>query len=153
MASQQPPQLVSNLLLPELERQLKEDQNLWPNVKGLFIVTVTKKKKAAATWYLLLQGKDVMPLITASEEDARAGVKGKIRTVKVQVDDADLLNFITGGMTGVKAYMTGKIKVKGDLLLAQRLEEVFEKLGGRERAIDFIKNNEQALALTNKSKL
>lgn len=35
-------------------------------------------------------------------------------------------------MTGVKAYMTGKIKVKGDLLLAQRLEEVFEKLGGRE---------------------
>ncbi|KAK4509880.1 uncharacterized protein ATC70_007184 [Mucor velutinosus] len=153
MASQQPPQLVSNLLLPELERQLKEDQNLWPNVKGLFIVTVTKKKKAAATWYLLLQGKDVMPLITASEEDARVGVKGKIRTVKVQVDDADLLNFITGGMTGVKAYMTGKIKVKGDLLLAQRLEEVFEKLGGRERAIDFIKNNEQALAMTNKSKL
>lgn len=50
MTSQQPPQLVSNLLLPELERQLKEDQNLWPNVKGLFIVTVTKKKKAAATW-------------------------------------------------------------------------------------------------------
>lgn len=35
-------------------------------------------------------------------------------------------------MTGVKAYMTGKIKVKGDLLLAQRLEEIFEKLGGRE---------------------
>lgn len=35
-------------------------------------------------------------------------------------------------MTGVKAYMTGKIKVKGDLLLAQRLESVFESLGGRE---------------------
>lgn len=48
--SQQVPQLVSNLLLPELERQLKEDKNLWPSVKGLFIVTVTKKKKAAATW-------------------------------------------------------------------------------------------------------
>lgn len=35
-------------------------------------------------------------------------------------------------MTGVKAYMTGKIKVRGDLILAQRLEEVFEKAGGRE---------------------
>lgn len=44
------PQLVSNLLLPELERQLKEDPKLWPNIKGLFIVTVTKKKKARATW-------------------------------------------------------------------------------------------------------
>lgn len=50
MSAVKPPQLVSNLLLPELERQLKEDQNLWPNVKGLFIITVTKKKKAAATW-------------------------------------------------------------------------------------------------------
>lgn len=28
--------------------------------------------------------------------------------------------------------MTGKIKVKGDLFLAQKLEEIFEKLGGRE---------------------
>lgn len=49
--TQQQPQLISNLLLPELERQLKEDKNLWPNLKGLFIVTVTKKRKAAATWY------------------------------------------------------------------------------------------------------
>jgi hypothetical protein len=47
------PQLVSNLLLPELERQLKEDPKLWPNIKGLFIITVTKKRKAAATWYIL----------------------------------------------------------------------------------------------------
>lgn len=44
--------LVSNLLLPELERQLKEDKNLWPNVKGLFIVTVTKKKKPQAKWFV-----------------------------------------------------------------------------------------------------
>ncbi|KAG2201419.1 hypothetical protein INT47_001468 [Mucor saturninus] len=146
-------QLISDLLLPELERQLKADKDLWPNVKGLFIVTVTKKKKAKATWYLVLQGNEVLPLITSSEAAARESVQGKIRKVKIQIDDNDLLNFITGGMTGVKAYMTGRIKVKGDLLLAQRLEEVFEKLGGRERAIDFIKNSEEAKALTNKSKL
>lgn len=47
--------------------------------------------------YLVLQGNEIKPLITANEEEARAGVQGKIRTVKVQVDDADLLNFITGG--------------------------------------------------------
>jgi putative sterol carrier protein len=28
--------------------------------------------------------------------------------------------------------MTGKVKVKGDLLLAQRLEEAVEKMGARE---------------------
>lgn len=32
---------------------------------------------------------------------------------------------------GVKAYMTGRIKVRGDLLLAQQLEQVFEKANGR----------------------
>lgn len=35
-------------------------------------------------------------------------------------------------MTGVKAYMVGRIKVRGDLVLAQRLEEVFERAGGRD---------------------
>lgn len=45
----------------------------------------------------MLQGNEVMPLITSSEETARAGVQGKIRSVKIQVDDADLVNFITGG--------------------------------------------------------
>lgn len=46
------PELVSSLLLPELERQLKEDKSLWPNIKGFFIVTVTKNKKARAKWYV-----------------------------------------------------------------------------------------------------
>ena len=34
-------------------------------------------------------------------------------------------------MTGLKAYMTGRIKIRGDLLLAQQLEQVFEKADGR----------------------
>ncbi|KAI7857569.1 hypothetical protein BDC45DRAFT_435334 [Circinella umbellata] len=124
--------LASELLLPELERQLKEEPELWPNLKG----------------------KEVMPLITDDEEKARSSAKTKVRVVKIQVEDSDLVNFITGGMTGVKAYMTGKIKVRGDLMLAQRLEEVFEKAGGRKRALDFIKENDQLRALAGgKSKL
>lgn len=38
-------------------------------------------------------------------------------------------------MTGVRAYMSGKLKVRGDLMLAQRLEEVFNKTGGQEVSI------------------
>ncbi|KAG1150718.1 hypothetical protein G6F37_011015 [Rhizopus arrhizus] len=147
------PELVSSLLLPELERQLKEDKSLWPNIKGFFIVTVTKNKKPRAKWYLLFQGNEISPVITSSEEEARKEMKGKVRTVQVQLDDYDLITFITGGLTGIKAYMTGRIKVKGDLLLAQKLEEVFKKMGGRERAMDFIKQNEPAFTTIVKSKL
>ncbi|KAL1932607.1 hypothetical protein VTP01DRAFT_8285 [Rhizomucor pusillus] len=138
--------LAAELLLPELERQIRAEKDLWPNFKGLFILNITKKRKVVATWYLLLQGKDVMPLITDDEEKARNSAKGKVRTVKIQVDDSDLINLVTGGMTGIKAYMSGKIKVRGDLMLAQRLEEVFDKANGRERAMEFIRNNEQALS-------
>jgi len=62
--------------------------------------------------------------------------------------------------------MVGRIKVRGDLVLAQRLEEVFERAGGRDvglkynlpnvanllstkRALEFIKNNEDLMALAN----
>ncbi|KAG2233880.1 hypothetical protein INT48_005221 [Thamnidium elegans] len=131
--------LMADLMLPELERQLAEDDTLWPNVKGLYIITVTKKRKPTATWYLLLQGNDVQPVITADQAKARAATRGKVRTVKIQIEDSDLL-------TGVKAYMVGRIKVRGDLVLAQRLEEVFEKAGGKERALEFIKKNETLLS-------
>jgi hypothetical protein len=43
--------LIANLILPELDRQLAQDDSLWPNVKGLFIITVTKRKRPAAIWY------------------------------------------------------------------------------------------------------
>ena len=45
--------LASELLLPELERQLKEEPELWPNLKGLFILTIAKKRKPMAVWYVL----------------------------------------------------------------------------------------------------
>ena len=41
-------------------------------------------------------------------------------------------------MTGVKAYMTGKIKVRGDLILAQKLEDIFEKAGGRDVSVKWL---------------
>jgi hypothetical protein len=48
--------LFADLILPEIENQLNENDALWPNVKGLFVIAVTKKRKPAATWYLVLQG-------------------------------------------------------------------------------------------------
>jgi hypothetical protein len=39
----------------------------------------------------------VIPVITSNEEEARNATKSKIRIVKIQVEDGDLVNFITGG--------------------------------------------------------
>ncbi|CAO3699740.1 unnamed protein product [Rhizopus microsporus] len=145
--------LVADVLLPEIEKQLIQDDSLWPNIKGLYVIHVTKKKQPVATWYLLLQGNTVQPIITTHKDMIKRAKVFKVKTIKIQVEDHDLLNFITGGLTGVKAYMAGRIKVRGDLVLAQKLEEVFEKAGGRERAIEFMKNNEDFFKKTNTSSL
>ncbi|KAJ2961368.1 hypothetical protein NQZ79_g3343 [Umbelopsis isabellina] len=155
--------LLSTLFMPELQRQLSEDKSLWPNIKGLFVITVNKRKKPQAKWYLLFQGSVATklsypaffePIITMDGDSAKAKAKAaKVRTVSIAVDDADLVNFVTGGMTGVRAYMSGKLKVRGDLMLAQKLEEVFNKTGGQERALDFLKKNEKQINAITKAKL
>ncbi|CEG84022.1 hypothetical protein RMATCC62417_17878 [Rhizopus microsporus] len=145
--------LIADVLLPEIEKQLIQDDSLWPNIKGLYVIHITKKKQPVATWYLLLQGNTVQPIITTHKDMVKRAKVFKVKTIKIQVEDHDLLNFITGGLTGVKAYMAGRIKVRGDLVLAQKLEEVFEKAGGRERAIEFMKNNEDFFKKTNTSSL
>ncbi|CAO3597088.1 unnamed protein product [Absidia cylindrospora] len=66
----------------------------------------------------------------------------KTETVKIRIEDSDLLNFITGGLTGIKGYVSRRIKIKGDLVLAQKLNILFDKAGGRERALDYIRKNE-----------
>ncbi|ORZ19794.1 hypothetical protein BCR42DRAFT_323146 [Absidia repens] len=120
--------LVSDIVLPEVERQLLQDPALWPNVNG----------------------NEVQPIITSNVNKVRGlAKKKKIQTVKIRVEDSDLLNFITGGLTGIKAYVNRRIKIKGDLVLAQRLENLFEKAGGRERALEYIRNNEPFLLQAN----
>ena len=52
-----PKKLVSDLMFPELDRQLSDDPKLWPNLNGLYILNVTRRRKPVTTWYLLFQGK------------------------------------------------------------------------------------------------
>ncbi|KAI8139930.1 hypothetical protein BJV82DRAFT_521218 [Fennellomyces sp. T-0311] len=123
-----PKQLVADLMLPELDRQLTADPALWPNLKGLYVLN---------------------PVITKIKQTSRQPTE-KVPVVKLQLEDADVLSFVAGGLTGVKAYMARRIKVRGDLVLAQRLEQLFEKAGGRERAIEFVQQNEHLLSLSSK---
>lgn len=51
--------------------------------------------------------------------------------VSLTMDDADFVALMTGELNGMTAFMTGKLTVDGDLMLAQRLTQWFEagKLG------------------------
>ncbi len=51
--------------------------------------------------------------------------------LSVTMEDADLVALFSGQLDGMTAFMTGKLQVDGDLMLAQRMGRFFDptKLG------------------------
>ena len=46
--------------------------------------------------------------------------------VTLKMDDDDFAALMTGELNGMTAFMTGKLQVEGDLMLAQRLAGMFD---------------------------
>lgn len=46
--------------------------------------------------------------------------------VTLTVSDANLIKLLKGELGGVTAYMTGKLQVDGDIMLAKQLPEFFD---------------------------
>ena len=42
------------------------------------------------------------------------------------ISDDNLLAMLTGELNGITAFMSGKLKVEGDMMLAQRLPAIFD---------------------------
>ncbi|MEM8547681.1 MAG: SCP2 sterol-binding domain-containing protein [Pseudomonadota bacterium] len=48
-------------------------------------------------------------------------------TVAVTMSDDDLAQLFTGELDGMTAFMTGKLKVDGDLMFAQKMTSLFDR--------------------------
>ncbi len=46
--------------------------------------------------------------------------------VAITMDDDDLVALMKGELNGMTAFMTGKLQVEGDLMLAQRIASIFD---------------------------
>lgn len=93
---------LDQLSPPEKEKLIKKT-----NAVFSFIVTAAEKH----TWYV----------------DMKRGTvgTGSIKSdVTVQVSDADFVDLASGRLQAQKAFMSGKIKVSGNLALAGKLEGV-----------------------------
>ncbi|KAI9197515.1 uncharacterized protein BJ171DRAFT_445895 [Polychytrium aggregatum] len=149
--------LISSILFPELQKELEAHPELIGSLKGLFIVTVLKKGIKKEEWYILFQGQEAVPVVTQTRPVLPASGKGKSKTtlpiVLVEIEDADILNFITGGLTGVKAFVSQRIKILGDLVVAQQIEDVFVKTHGVEKAMRFLERTGIHVNSESKAKL
>ncbi|CAO3634076.1 unnamed protein product [Mucor hiemalis] len=48
----------------------------------------------------------------------------------ISISDADFVDLAGGKLNGQKAYMSGKLKIKGQMMLATKLDTVFKQLAG-----------------------
>ncbi|KAL9558330.1 hypothetical protein MBANPS3_000953 [Mucor bainieri] len=63
------------------------------------------------------------------KEEVFTVVRGKGNTKAdaiLTLKDADFVDLATGKLNGQKAYMSGKLKIKGQIMLAMKLDNVFK---------------------------
>ncbi len=63
-------------------------------------------------------------VIKDSDKDIQKG-DHEAPTVTVSTDTSTLLGVVSGTVNGMQAFMTGKLKAKGNMMLAQKLNALF----------------------------
>ena len=96
-------------------------------------LTTAVDKDAAAGANCVLQFTTSKPAYLTFNNGAATLTEGAAPgpDVTLTMEDADLIALLKGELNGMQAFMTGKLQVEGDLMLAQRLGSFFDtsKLG------------------------
>ncbi|KAJ3126836.1 hypothetical protein HK101_005692 [Irineochytrium annulatum] len=88
-------------------------------VKSIFQFDVKNSEGKVQTWTIDLKngGGDIILGAGAAKPD-----------VTIAIADQDYVDLSTGKLNGQKAFMSGKLKVKGNVMLATKLDGVFKSL-------------------------
>ena len=93
---------------------------------------VDKSKVAGmtATYQFNITGDDAQVWSVAIANDDVVVTEGPAEkaSIELTMSDADFLALLAGQLHGQMAFLTGKLKIKGDMTLAMKLQSVF-KLG------------------------
>ncbi|KAG0164758.1 hypothetical protein DFQ28_004108 [Apophysomyces sp. BC1034] len=75
------------------------------------------------------EGKEEIFTVDCKKEGSVIRGKGNQKADAIlSLKDADFVALATGKLNGQKAYMSGKLKVKGQIMLAMKLDNVFRSL-------------------------
>ncbi|KAI3644394.1 hypothetical protein MP228_010558 [Amoeboaphelidium protococcarum] len=93
----------------------------WKKVNAVFQFDVKAGSKVQ-TWTLNLKNpQDGQMVITGPPKSGKADIV-------IAVSDDDFVELASGKLNGQKAFMAGKIKVKGNMMLATKLDPLFKQV-------------------------
>ncbi|XP_051508624.1 peroxisomal multifunctional enzyme type 2-like [Myxocyprinus asiaticus] len=120
--SASPPQtagLQSDLVFAEIERRIKDvGAELVKKVNAVFGWEITKDGKTAREWTIDLK--------TGSGSLHKGAYTGKA-DVTFTVTDEDFMEVVMGKLNPQKAFFAGKLKVRGNIMLSQKLEAILKE--------------------------
>ncbi|KAF9183571.1 hypothetical protein BGZ51_003926 [Haplosporangium sp. Z 767] len=102
--------------LPEAERKAQVQK-----VKGVFQFNVKNKSGTVSTWTLDLK--------SGTGAIHKGTVNGLKPDITIDVSDDDFVALSEGKANGQKLFMAGKIKAKGAIMLATKLDAVLKSSG------------------------
>ncbi|KAF9082151.1 hypothetical protein BGX29_008361 [Mortierella sp. GBA35] len=111
----------SSALLAQIDEHLKslseaERQEQVKKVKGIFQFNVKNKEGKVATW--------TFDLKTGNGAMHKGTVNGLKPDIIIDIADSDFIALAEGKANGQKLFMSGKIKVKGAVMMATKLDSV-----------------------------
>ncbi|KAF9434347.1 hypothetical protein BGZ76_008162 [Entomortierella beljakovae] len=137
--------LNATTLFPEIRKEIEKKPT---NIRGFFIFNITKKGKHMTEWYLLFQGFDAPAIVSQKRPELPKAKRDEqpIPVAIIQIEDSDLLNLMSGGLTGSRGIISGKIKIAGAIEMAEELENVFKKAKGTEKTLAYLEKKRGARA-------
>ncbi|KAI8639838.1 SCP2 sterol-binding domain-containing protein [Parasitella parasitica] len=73
------------------------------------------------------EGKEEIFTVDVKKEGKVVRGKGNVKADAIlTLKDGDFVDLATGKLNGQKAYMSGKLKIKGQIMLAMKLDNVFK---------------------------
>ncbi|XP_054466225.1 peroxisomal multifunctional enzyme type 2 [Anoplopoma fimbria] len=110
--------LKSELVFAEIGRRIKDTgSELVKKVNAVFGWEITKDSKIAAQWTIDLKN--------GSGSLHKGPYSGKA-DVTITVSDEDFMEVVQGTLNPQKAFFSGKLKVRGNIMLSQKLEVILK---------------------------
>ncbi|KAG0277036.1 hypothetical protein BGZ95_006631 [Linnemannia exigua] len=111
----------SSALLAQINDHLQtlseaERQEQVKKVKGIFQFNVKNKEGKVATW--------TFDMKTGNGAMHKGTVSGLKPDITIDIADSDFVDLADGKANGQKLFMSGKIKVKGAIMMATKLDTV-----------------------------
>ncbi|CAH0695838.1 unnamed protein product [Spodoptera exigua] len=103
--------LKSDGLFHKIKEEVGKNKELAKSINGVFLYNITENGKTAKSWTLDLKVPEVY------EGQPKSGKADTTMTLS----DSDMVDLASGTLNPQVAYMKGKLKIAGNLMLAQKL--------------------------------